>query len=194
MTIEQTVEAVVEAVEQAVEDAKADIAEVIEDAVVGRAWQGKYARLDLDAITQNTTASVAERLTDTGSGVKLSEKDALAIAQGEGVTKADFAKVDGFRERLALAVHAASTERNMERMKNDSEVTSASVKASLVGNVSYEDTIHRHKVLSVPAGAGSKERVEKEVYGYHNPSIKTRYPAFEKQRQAVHALAKDLFS
>lgn len=165
--------------------------EAVEAAVVGRAWEGQYARLDLDAIQQNIASDLSDKGKRTDSGVKFDRKTFYEVAENQGIAKRTIEAVEQFQENYATAVHAVSSDLSLKGFKDNPELAEYGVKAEMGKHTNYEDTYRRFDSRSVSGGAGGERRLQ-ETYGYHNPTIKTKIKGFENRRQAVHALAKDL--
>jgi len=194
MTTEAT-KAAIEAIDEATKDlndAQTKL-EVAEEAIAGRSYSPKYAKLNLDEAQQNIAAGLLESAKTTDKGVKWNRKDYYDSAESQGITKSTLQTVERFNENFATSVHAVTAELALARFKEDPEAGEYSSTADMGENTRYEDTVKRFDSRSVSTGIGGERRLQ-ETYAYHNPSIKTKYKGFEEQRKLVNNLAKDLFS
>lgn len=189
-TTQETVAEAINEAQTAVQVAEEKL-EAVEEAVVGRPYQGGFAKLDLDAITQNIAADILEKGKRTANGVKFDRKTFYEAAQSQGISKGTVEAVEQFQEQYATAVHAVGSDLALGGFKENAELSEFGVKAEMGKHTNYDDTYRRFDSRSVAAGMGGERRLQ-ETYGYHNPSIKTKFKGFESQRQQVHALAKDL--
>lgn len=188
-TTQETVEVINEA-KAAVHVAEEKL-EAVEEAVVGRSYQGGFAKLDLDAITQGIAADILDKAKRSETGVKFDRKTFYEAAENRGISKGTVEAVEMFQEQYATAVHAVASDLALGGFKENAELSEYGVKAEMGKHTNYDDTYRRFDSRSVPSGMGGERRLQ-ETYGYHNPSIKTKFKGFESQRQQVHALAKDL--
>lgn len=189
LTQDQAVEAVNEA--QAAVQVAEEKLEVVEEALAGRTYSGQYAKLDLDAITQNIAANIVDRAKVSETGIKLDRKSYYEIAEEQGIAKRTLESVEQFNEQFALGFHAVAADKALSTFKDNADAGEFTARADIGKNTTYKDTFRRFDSRTVPTGAGGERRIQ-ETHGYHNPSIKTDYKGFESNRQAVHALAKDL--
>lgn len=167
------------------------VVETTSEQLVSRAWQGKFAKLELDEYEQNIAAAIEDRWSENDKGGSLTQKDFYEVAKENNLERSVIDKVDRFKEAYAVGVHAVSADRSLKRFSEDENASEYSVRARIGLDTKYEDRYRRFDSRSVAAGAGGERKI-RETYGYHNPSIETEHKSFKENRARVHSLAEEL--
>ena len=154
-------------------------------------WKGNIVNHTLSARAQSIAAAIEPLTKDTAKGIQWTKKDYYSTANKHGFATEALKDIEQFNADYASAVHAVSADKALARFKGEPEVEEFTVKAVLGENTTYRDNYRRFNSRSV-RNMHTGETSVQENYGYHAPSVVTKYEGFNDSRQAVHNLAKDL--
>lgn len=158
-------------------------------------WKGNVVTHTLNERAQAIAATIAPLAEQNDKGTSLSKKAYYAAGSAVGYRREVLEDIEQFNEDYALAVHAVSADLSLGRMVENKDIQELTVKAAIGNRTRYRDTFRREHTRDVNTGKpgdADRQSVSKTDYGYHAPSISTKYKSFGDSRAAVHSLARDL--